>query len=249
MLKPVSFLLAYAVSTAIAGAQTAEDLIARNLAARGGEERLAACNSMRMTGEAPTEAGAQASFLVEVKQPDKIFFEVTVGDRKSLQVINGASGWEVRGLSGKNEPTPLNEQQMRSLRLRANYRGELFDAKRQGARAEYQGQADVAGTPAHVLKMTKSNGDVMRTYLDTKSFLELRQEHTLKIGEYKVEYEILFKEYGEVAGLMFAQNIGARFGTDEPQWVKVKYEANPELADSRFVLPGASKEPNGQPPR
>jgi hypothetical protein len=48
MLKPVSFLLAYAVSTAIAGAQTAEDLIARNLAARGGEERLAACNSMRI---------------------------------------------------------------------------------------------------------------------------------------------------------------------------------------------------------
>jgi hypothetical protein len=242
MLKSIAFVLAYAISTTIAGAQTADELIAKNLAARGGEDRLAACNSIRMTGEVPTATGAPAVFVVEVKQPDKLLLEVTVGDRKNLQVINGASGWEVLGLAGQSEPKPLNEQQMSSLRLRANYRGELFDAKRQGTPAEYVGQTDLGGTPAHVLKLAKRNGDVVRVYLDTKSFLELKQEHLLKIGEYTVEYEVLFKDHGEVDGLVFSHNIGASFKGDEaPQWVQVKYAVNPEVADSRFAVPGATK--------
>lgn len=244
------FVLVCSISAAIAGAETADELVAKNLAARGGEAKLAACNTIRMTGELPSATGGTASFLVEVKQPDKLILEVARDGKKNVQIINGAAGWEVLGISGQSEPKAMNEQQMRSLRHRVNYRGELFDAKQAGTPVAYEGQIDLDGTPAHVLKLTKSNGDVARIYLDAKSFLEIKQEHVMHIGEYTIEFTSLFKDYREEGGLVFAHNLGLQFqGEDAPQWIPVKYEVNPEVADSRFVFPGMGEATGGQQPR
>jgi hypothetical protein len=239
-------MLAFSICASTAGAQTADELIAKNLAARGGEAKLATCETIRMTGELPAATGGKAIFLVEVKQPDKLILEVTVGDKKNVQILNGTSGWEVLGISGQTEPKPMKEQQMRSLRHRVNYRGELFDARRLGTPVEYQGQIDLGGTPAHVLKVTKSNGDVALIYLDARSFLEIKQEHVMHIGVYTVEFTSFFKDYGEAGGLVFAHNLGLQFkGEEEPQWIPVKYEVNPELADARFVFAETGKEATG----
>ena len=183
--KCCSFVLACVFAATASGAQTAEELIEKSLAARGGEARLMACNSIRITGEGTGSSG-KASVLVEVKQPEKIFTKVTVGEKSNVQVVNGASGWEVLGISGKTEPQKLNEQQLRYLKFRTSYRGELVGYKQRGVQAEYRGLVDLEGAQAHLIKLTKSNGDVVQIYLDPTTYLEIKEEHVAHVGEYTV---------------------------------------------------------------
>ncbi len=236
--KCLTFGFVCALAASAAGAETAEELIAKNLAARGGEARLMACNSIRMSGELPGPSG-KVTFLVEVKHPDKILLEAKLGDKRNLTIIDGAEGWEIPGISGNSEPRKMNEQQIRHLKFRTNYRGDLVDARQPGTKVEYQGQSDLDGTAAHVLKLTKGNGDVVVAYLDPKTFLEIKESHVVHVGEFAIELETMYKDYREVDGLVFAQDLGIQFkGEDAPQWFHVAYEVNPELPDSRFTLAG-----------
>jgi hypothetical protein len=57
---------------AIAGAQTVDAIVAKHLAARGGAERIAAIESLRMTAKARAQGGREAVVIREIKRPDRI---------------------------------------------------------------------------------------------------------------------------------------------------------------------------------
>ena len=59
-------------------ALTADQVIAKNLEARGGAEKIAALKSAKVTGKMMMGPGMEAPFTMEWKRPDKVRMEFTI---------------------------------------------------------------------------------------------------------------------------------------------------------------------------
>jgi hypothetical protein len=213
-----------------ASALTAEELVAKNLEARGGGERLAAVTSMHAVGtvrlggsrEAKTEAWAVAA--------DGIRTELTRQGLTAIQAWDGRQAWAVQPFQGRKDPQKLSPEDAKGLIERADIVGPLVDYARKGHRVEYLGTEDVDGTDAHKLRVTLKNGDVQYVFLDPDHFLEIRVVSHRMVRGQEVVSTLDLGEYAKVDGLYFPFEIG-RTSYDT-------MELNVPVDTARFAFPG-----------
>src|SRR5260370_30584381 len=97
-------------------AQTAEELVAKNLQAKGGIENIKAIRSLRMTGRIQ-----QGSFAIQVrmdsKAPDRLRREFTIQGMTQIAAYAGAraTGWQVSPFGGRPHQETPGEYHMRRL--------------------------------------------------------------------------------------------------------------------------------------
>lgn len=221
---------------AAAGAQTVDELIARNLEARGGKDKVKAVKSLRMTGRMAAGEGREARFITELVRPNKMRTETTFQGETRIQVFNGKSGWVVMG---GDEPEAIPGEAAESMGAQADFDGVLVDAPEKGNRVELAGKEDVAGTPAYKLKVTKKSGDVEVHYLDAARYLEIKIEGRNKVGGREVEGESTLGDYRAVNGVVYPFSIRSKQkGAPGGMTVTIdKIEVNPDLPASRFEKP------------
>jgi outer membrane lipoprotein-sorting protein len=161
MLRKISvcLLAAFAVA-ALASAQTADELIEKNIQAHGGLDKIKGVQSMRMTGKI-VGGGMEMPMLMEFKRPTSMRMEFTVQGMTGIQGYDGTTGWAVMPFVGKTEPEKMSPEDLKEMENQADIDGPLVDYKAKGHQVEYLGKADVEGTPVHKLKVTKKNGDVV----------------------------------------------------------------------------------------
>jgi hypothetical protein len=228
---------------AIAGAQTVDEIVAKHLAARGGAERIAAIESLRMTAKARAEGGREAVVVREVKRPDRIRLEFTAQGVTGVYAYDGARGWRVSPFDGELEPGPMPPESTRSAVEWSDIGGPLVDWKAKGHRVELAGRESLEGHEAWKLKVTLKSGDVRYLYLDVRSFLHVRTEATRKVAGHPVETETTFGDYKETAGVLFPHTveIGIKGRPSRLRILVETIEVNPVLDDARFRMPGASR--------
>src|SRR5687767_5295113 len=107
MRRLAPFVLAAASFALPLSAQTADEVIAKNIAARGGLERVKALQSLRMTGTIGIGPGMEAPLLLEIKRGGRLRSEVTVEGKAGVQTFDGTSGWALMPFMGQTEPRPL----------------------------------------------------------------------------------------------------------------------------------------------
>src|SRR5262245_50298290 len=88
---------------AAAHAQTADDLIAKNLAARGGKDKIKALQSAKITGKMSMGPGVDAPFTWEWKRPNNFRIEFVVQGMTGIQAYDGTTGWQVMPFMGKKD--------------------------------------------------------------------------------------------------------------------------------------------------
>lgn len=236
-------LLAGLMSTA-AWAQTADEIIAKNLEAKGGLDKLKAVQSMRITGKV-MGGGQEIPFVREQARPSKLRTEFTFQGMTGIQAYDGKAGWAVMPFMGKKDPEPMSADDLKQAEDQADIDGPLVDYKEKGHQVEYLGTSEIEGTPAHKLKVTKKNGDVVTIYLDADSYLEIKAEGKTKVQGQEIEGETTFGDYKEVGGLVVAHSIQSKMkGAQGPgQTITFeKIELNPELPASRFEMPAKPAE-------
>src|ERR1700760_4967400 len=70
-------------------AQTADEIINKYIAARGGLAKIHAVQSERVTGTIPFEPGAEGPFMVERKRPLKNHMEIPVAGKTLIRSYDG----------------------------------------------------------------------------------------------------------------------------------------------------------------
>ena len=81
-------------------AQTVDEIIAKNVQARGGVEKMKAVQSIRITGK--LNAGSfRAGFMQENKRPDKVREEQIIQGLAAVQAYDGKIGWQVNPFGGR----------------------------------------------------------------------------------------------------------------------------------------------------
>jgi outer membrane lipoprotein-sorting protein len=225
---------------ASASAQTADDIVAMNLKAKGGVEKLKGVNTVRTTGTMSIAPGVEAPFVMEQKRPGLMRLEVTFQGQTIVQAYDGKTGWTINPLSGRKDPEPLPEDALRQIDLQADMDGPLVDYKTKGSTLELLGKEKVEGSDAYKLKLTLKSGGTLVMYIDADRYLEVRMDARMKIRGTDVESTSTIGDYREVAGMMVAHAMeSAQKGAPQKQKMTFqKVEVNVPIDDARFKMPG-----------
>ncbi|MGC1797772.1 MAG: hypothetical protein WA713_16900, partial [Candidatus Acidiferrales bacterium] len=102
-LLPSMAMLAIASLLPIASsAQTVDEVIAKNIQAHGGMDKLKSVNTIRTTGKL-TAGQFRAGFLQENKRPDKVREETIIQGLAQVQGYDGKTGWQVNPFQGRRD--------------------------------------------------------------------------------------------------------------------------------------------------
>ncbi|MGI9101946.1 MAG: LolA family protein [Terriglobales bacterium] len=246
-MRHLLILLAIVGCATLATAQTAEELVAKNLQAHGGVEKIKAIKSLRMAGkfqQGPFTAQVQN----DTKAPDLLRQELIIQGMALIIAYDGSSGWQISPFEGRKDPELLGEDDLREVEEDADFYGPLVDYQQKGNKIEYLGHDTVDGDDAYRLKVTLKNGDIFYYFLDPDSYMEIRIEKQRHIrGAVKETIQDL-GSYKQVAGVYYPFSIesGQKRSSQRTKISFDKIEANVPLEDSEFKMPAAPAVPSPQ---
>jgi hypothetical protein len=228
-------------------AQTADELINKNIQAHGGAEKLKAIKSLKMSGKMSMQGGMEAPFVFEKKRPDKLRIEFIVQGMTGIQAYDGSTAWALMPFTGSKDPQKMTEEDTKDMIEQADFDGPLVDYKAKGNSVEYVGKEDVEGTEAHKLKLTLKNGNVRYLYLDPDTGLEMKATAVIKREGVEATVDSFFGDYKEVNGMTFPFSIEQKIkGQPGPQFAVEKVEIDVDLQDSLFLMPQGGQSPQSQ---
>jgi hypothetical protein len=224
-----------------ARALTLDEILQKNLTARGGAEKIAALKSVRFTGKMKFSGGFGGEFEISktISRPGRVRSEATLQGLTQVQAWDGREGWSISPFGGRKDPEKMSADEAKDLLDDADLDGPLIGWKEAGGKIEYLGTEDVDGTEAHKLKVTLARGDEKVVYLDPDYFLEIRVTSRQTVRGVEQESEVDYGDYAQVGGVWFPKAIeqGQKGG---PKGLKITYEkaeANPALDDGLFRFP------------
>jgi outer membrane lipoprotein-sorting protein len=235
----IAFILAVAALTPLpARAQTVDEIIAKNIQALGGRQKLDSVQTLRTKGK--LDAGFfRADVAQQNKRPDKVREEFSVQGLTQVQSYDGKTGWQINPFGGRRDPEILSQDDTKSLQVDADVDGPLVDYAKKGHKAELVGHDSVEGTDCFKIKLTLKNGDIRTYYLDADSYLEIKLETQSFVRGTVQEGETYYGDYEEVGGIYypFSYEVGQKGEPNRAKFTVEKIEQNVPLDDSIFTMP------------
>ena len=236
-------LLPWAVIAQDKTALTVDELVSKNIEAKGGADALHALQSLRLTGKMLVNEGQiELAYLQTKKRPGEVRTEGTLQGMTQIEAYDGKEGWRISPFQGRKDPEKMSTDDVKPLMEDAEIDGALVDCQAKGSTVDYLGTEDVDGTLAHKLKVLRKNGDVSFVYLDPDHFLEIRiLTQRLKHGAQE-EVETDLGDYEKTGGVFVPTSIesGRKGDPDKQKIIIDKAEANVPVDDAIFRFPAAA---------
>lgn len=232
------FLLLVCLPAFAQSTPTVGEIVAKNIRARGGMNKLEAIKTIRAT-YASEEDGKPVRLVELRKRPDKLRRNIVFEGNKIVFAWDGNSAWQLDS-RGKG-PTPAPPDLARELKEEADIDGPLVSYKEKGSTIELVGKEKLNGADVYNLKITLKEGQVRNLYLDGRSFLEVRETGFWEQAGKRVDYVTVYKNYRPVQGVLFPFLIEQKSGDEENQSTYLrKIELNVPIADSVFDISKAT---------
>ena len=217
-----------------------DEIVASNLKARGGKEKIQALHSIRESGTVTASDGRVALVVREIKRPRFFRLEFSYQGTKSVFANDGQSGWQVAPLQGQFEPQAMAPEAEATAGVdQRDIEGPLVDWREKGHAVELLGREALPGGEAFKLKVVLKGGAVRYDYVDVASHQVVRSDVPRTMRGRPVQLENTFSDFRNVGGLVFPHHIETRV-KDRPQVVTIaveKIELDPDLDDARFRFP------------
>jgi len=224
-------------------APTLDELVAKNVDAKGGAQALKSLQSLKLSGKLIVNEGQlQLGYSETKKRPDAVRSEFALQGMTAVQAYDGKEGWRISPFQGRKDPEKMSADDVKALMEEAEIDGPLVDWKNKGSTIEYLGREDVDGTSAYKIKVVRKNGDVSFVYLDPDHFLEIRilTQRVRHGAQEETETEV--GDYEKIGGVFvpFSIEAGHKGDPDKQKTVIEKAEANVPVDDSIFKFPATA---------
>ena len=227
-------LLALASATPAAQTAAVDDIVAKNIAAKGGAEKLRGVTSVRITGRVKSGRGL-STITVWTRRPNSMRQEMTADGQTRVTAFDGTTLWAVNPALGPSARQVSGPAAERAREEAEDFDSVLLDYREKGYQVEVV--ASEAGAPPH-LRVTKKNGKVQDIYLDPSTFLEQRISTEVSQGGKTATITTEFSNYRPVDGMMvpFAirQSVNGQVQT-EVNYDRVQF--NLPFDDGLFRMP------------
>lgn len=218
-------------------AVTVDDIVARNLAAKGGVERLRAVTTVKMAGRVKGPAGETAT-TSWAKRPNKMRRENITDGQIFVLGFDGMTVWQINPLVSPKAREVTGPQADKTRQDAGDFDTPLLDYKARGTTVELIGTEAVQGVPMHRLRLTWKNGTIQETYINAETMLESRTVMQVEQGNRKATVTLEFSNYQEVEGLTVPFHI--RQLHNGQVMVEITYDTwqfNSLMADTLFAMP------------
>lgn len=226
-------------------AQTVDEIIAKNIEAKGGYDKLKSIKTMQATGQFTAQNGmVQGTITLYNKRPNKMRMNMDIQGQTMVQAFDGTTGWMIIPFMGTTEPQRMPEEQVKSMKSNADMDGVLVDYKKKGHKVELLGKEELEGTDVYKLKVTRKDSSVQYLYLDSDYYIELKMSTVIKSKGTEQMFDTYLSDYKEVDGTMVPFAIEQKKGDmllSQITLSEVKY--NVDIDDSYFAMPEKKKEP------
>jgi len=123
---------------------TVDQLVAKNIEAKGGATALHDLQSLRLTGKMLVQQGQiEYAYLQTKKRPDEVRTEASLQGMTQIQAYDGKEGWRVSPFFGRKDPERMSVDDVKALIENSDIDGPLVDWKTKGSSVEYLGIEDV----------------------------------------------------------------------------------------------------------
>ncbi|MFL5406372.1 MAG: VPS10 domain-containing protein, partial [Myxococcales bacterium] len=221
---------------------TVDEIVSRHAEARGGAQKLAALQNLRVSGKVvfgDQDFAINAQFAQLRKRPSSIRTEVTFQGLTAIDAFDGQQSWSVDPFQGRKDPFRTSADEARGLAQDADLDGALIGWREKGHQVSSLGSEDVDGTPAHKLRVALKDGDVQYIYLDPDSFLEIRRVSERRVRGSERVTETDYGAYTQVNGVWLPTSIesGKKGGPKTQRFTVESVEANVQVDDGIFRFP------------
>jgi len=240
----VIVLLAFSCLSVVADAQTADELVSKNIQAKGGIDKIKAVETVRMNEKFDGGGGFTARASQENMRPNLVRETFSLQGMTAVQAYDGTTGWQIQPFGGHKDPELMGENDLRDIQLDADFDAPLVDYKEKGNTVEYLGHDIVDGDDALRLKVTLKNGDIVYYYLDPDTFLEIRKEIQQTIRGSIRERIVDLGSYKPVGGVMYPFSIaqGSKSNPGSQMFTVEKMEVNVTIDPADFAVPASLKQ-------
>lgn len=240
-------ILSLAGTSAIA--QTADELVAKNLAARGGATALDAIETVKFDGTVIFPGDFQLKYEEVRTRAGDVRVDMALQGLTLVQGWDGKTGWRINPFEGRKDAERMSDDEARSLADTGSIRGPLQRAASLGSTVTYLGREDFDGTNTYKLKVTEKDGDEFVYLLDPDTMLEVKMVETRKIRGAQQVFEYEFGDYEKIAGVYFPMSVEswlAGQGNNRQRTIIASGTANVPAPASLFALPASpATAPNG----
>jgi outer membrane lipoprotein-sorting protein len=227
-------------------ALSAEQIVEKNVAARGGLDAWRKVQTMVWFGHVDS-ANAPAQdlpFVLALKRPNKTRFELTVLNRNSVRVFDGKEGWKLSpSTMGGPNLRPYTMDESTSARDEQVIDGPLIDHEAKGVSITLEGVDKVDGHDAYRLAAKLPSGVTRHVWIDAETFLDVKVDREVRgpRGQ-RVIVEVSYSNYRNVDGLQIPLTIesGATASANKDKLMIDKVSLNPPLEDVIFAKPASS---------
>ncbi len=262
------------------GKLSAAEIVEKNVAARGGLQAWRAVQTMSLEGKLGVGGNQRAAlpvpgaerrtgrpnqpaysnrpadevqlpFVMELKRPRKLRFEIQFDGQTAVQVFNGAQGWKLRPFLNRREVEPYTAEETKVAAMQADLDGHLVDYAAKGTKIDLDGMEKVEDRDTYKLKLTMKSGETIHVWIDATTFLETKTEgQPRRLDGVYHPVEVYFRDYRLVSGLQIPFALETKvlpvsrtaLGLKDPpvpveKIVVEKVVVNPKLEESRFSKP------------
>ena len=221
-----------AVLVATAAAQTTvDDVVAKNLAAKGGIEKLRAITTVKMTGSLKSPSGVTA-ITTWAKRPTFMRRDNVNDGQTFVTAFDGKTLWQINPLISprpRDIPAPPEAEDFDSL---------LLDYKDKGRTVELVATEPVQGINMHRLRVTEKNGQIRDIYINAETMLESKAVVQVEQGGRKAIVTTEFSNYKTIDGISVPMHVRQMLnGKPLTEVTYDRIEFNVPIPDSMFSKP------------
>jgi outer membrane lipoprotein-sorting protein len=217
-----------------AAAQTVDELLAKNIQAKGGMEKLRSVQTVKQTGRVNFQ-GQEAKQTVYAKRPNLIRQELNMAGQLVVMAYDGNTPWMINPNLGAVAPIALTGPLAAMIKDQSSFDGPLIDYKAKGYLIDLVGPETSGGRKVFHLKLTDKMGQVQHCYLDAETGLEAKLVSQSEMGQ---SFEQELSDYREVDGIKVPFSIRTLSnGVQQGQITVDKVEFNVKIDDAIFKIP------------
>jgi len=223
---------------------TVDDIIQKNIKARGGEKKWAGVENIIMDGIYVSFSEPEP-FKIWRQRPDLYRFDSTRINKFVIHAFDGQKAWWINPLMGpqfeKAQVIP-SQNNLDKVTLRERYFEPVFwNYTEKSNQVELEGKESFDDKDCYKLKVTLVDLTIEFWYIDAESFLEIGMTGNTYDFGVKASLETYFSDYKDVDNLKFPFLIESEYGTRYRSMEIENIKINTEIETSVFIMPDSTE--------
>lgn len=218
---------------------TAEAVVERYLAARGGAERWRALEALELTGTYAAFSFYEPFRLIRARG-DLYRLDYQVLGSPAVRARDAQGPWGLDPLLWPTAAHVTEGPYKGQLEREAIFAPPLLDHAERGISVALVGEGEVEGRPTIDLRLTFPGGAEEIWHLDPESWLEVAVDATIvdfTQGPNPLQRRTFFDDFRTVGGLVLPHQVDHEFGARLEAMTVERVRVDPELDDAEFAAP------------